>query len=145
MLSANINASIIESNQKYGEAERNLRSLAIRDGETIRGSRELQGQSPYLINTSIDYRNDNGTRAGLYFNMQGKTLEVVGNGINPDIYTQPFESLNFTFSKSFGINNKRSYGLPTSTTVSIVFELLGAAVVISIIKISSSSDALLDN
>ena len=28
-----------------------------------------------------------------------------------------------------------SYGLPTSTTVSIVFELLGAAVIISIIKI----------
>ena len=37
-----------------------------------------------------------------------------------------------------------SYGLPTSTTVSIVFELLGAAVVISIIKISSSSDAIID-
>ena len=37
-----------------------------------------------------------------------------------------------------------SYGLPTSTTVSIVFELLGAAVVISIIKISANTDALLD-
>ena len=37
-----------------------------------------------------------------------------------------------------------SYGLPTSTTVSIVFELLGAAVVISIIKISANSDALLN-
>ena len=37
-----------------------------------------------------------------------------------------------------------SYGLPTSTTVSIVFELLGAAVVISIIKISSSSEAFID-
>ena len=37
-----------------------------------------------------------------------------------------------------------SYGLPTSTTVSIVFELLGAAVAISIIKISSSSDAFID-
>ncbi len=37
-----------------------------------------------------------------------------------------------------------SYGLPTSTTVSIVFELLGAAVVISIIKISSNSDAFID-
>ena len=30
-----------------------------------------------------------------------------------------------------------SYGLPTSTTVSIVFELLGAAVVISLIKLSA--------
>ncbi|MCD4736262.1 MAG: inorganic phosphate transporter, partial [Bacteroidales bacterium] len=35
-----------------------------------------------------------------------------------------------------------TFGMPTSTTVSIVFELLGAAVGISIIKIYSSSDAL---
>lgn len=33
-------------------------------------------------------------------------------------------------------------GMPTSTTVSIVFELLGAAVAISLIKINSSPDAL---
>lgn len=33
-------------------------------------------------------------------------------------------------------------GLPTSTTVSIVFELLGAAVAISLIKINTSPDAL---
>ena len=37
-----------------------------------------------------------------------------------------------------------SYGLPTSTTVSIVFELLGAAVVISILKISADSDVLFE-
>lgn len=35
-----------------------------------------------------------------------------------------------------------TFGLPTSTTVSIVFELLGAAVGISLIKIMNSSDAL---
>ncbi|HHJ09297.1 MAG TPA: phosphate permease [Bacteroidetes bacterium] len=34
-----------------------------------------------------------------------------------------------------------TYGLPTSTTVSIVFELLGAAVAISIIKITRNPDA----
>ena len=37
-----------------------------------------------------------------------------------------------------------SYGLPTSTTVSIVFELLGAAVVISLIKISNIDDSVID-
>ncbi len=37
-----------------------------------------------------------------------------------------------------------SLGMPTSTTVSIVFELLGAAVAMSIIKISKNSDSLLD-
>lgn len=37
-----------------------------------------------------------------------------------------------------------SLGMPTSTTVSIVFELLGAAVAVSIIKISKNSDTLLN-
>ena len=36
-----------------------------------------------------------------------------------------------------------SLGLPTSTTVSIVFELLGAAVCMSLIKISSNDDSIL--
>ena len=108
--SLNINASVIESEQKYGEVEQNLRTLGLRNGESLDGKRQLQGQSPYLINTSIDYKNEN-LRAGLYFNMQGKTLEVVGNGISPDIYTQPFESLNFTFSRSFGEDNKKSINI----------------------------------
>ncbi len=109
-LSLNVNASIIESEQKYGKAEQSLRTLGLRSGETLDGSRELQGQSPYLINTSIDYRDDT-TRTGFYFNIQGKTLEVVGNGISPDIYTQPFESLNFTYSRSFGKDNKKSINI----------------------------------
>ncbi|RMB58589.1 inorganic phosphate transporter [Dokdonia sinensis] len=37
-----------------------------------------------------------------------------------------------------------SLGMPTSTTVSIVFELLGAAVAMSIVKISNNNDTLLE-
>ncbi|HYX05838.1 MAG TPA: inorganic phosphate transporter, partial [Bacteroidales bacterium] len=37
-----------------------------------------------------------------------------------------------------------TFGLPTSTTVSIVFELLGAAVAMTIIKISHNADGLQD-
>ena len=37
-----------------------------------------------------------------------------------------------------------TFGLPTSTTVSIVFELLGAAVAISLFKIFNSADTLAD-
>jgi phosphate/sulfate permease len=37
-----------------------------------------------------------------------------------------------------------TFGLPTSTTVSIVFELLGAAVAISLIKVFNSADTLAD-
>ena len=35
-----------------------------------------------------------------------------------------------------------TFGLPTSTTVSIVFELLGAAVAISILKIIGNSESI---
>ena len=37
-----------------------------------------------------------------------------------------------------------SWGLPTSTTVSIVFELLGAAVVMSLIKIINADASLIE-
>jgi phosphate/sulfate permease len=37
-----------------------------------------------------------------------------------------------------------TFGLPTSTTVSIVFELLGAAVVISLLKIYASTETIAD-
>ena len=39
---------------------------------------------------------------GLFYNVQGKTLEIVGTGVVPDVYTLPFHSLNFNFSKNFG-------------------------------------------
>ena len=70
--------------------------------------RNLQGQSPFLINSSLDYKNENGLRAGLFFNMQGKTLEVVGTGFAPDVYTQPYESLNLNMSKSYGKNQNKT-------------------------------------
>jgi len=37
-----------------------------------------------------------------------------------------------------------SFGLPTSTTVSIIFELLGASVIVAIVKIAASSDTMQD-
>jgi phosphate/sulfate permease len=37
-----------------------------------------------------------------------------------------------------------SFGLPTSTTVSIIFELLGASVIVAIIKIAGSPDTMQD-
>lgn len=50
-----INTSIIKSTQVYSESERTLRQLGLRDGETLTGDRELQGQSPFLINSSLNY------------------------------------------------------------------------------------------
>ena len=107
-LGININASVIESRQQYGASELSLRTKGLRDGESLGTYRNLQGQSPFLINSSLDYKNENGLRAGLFFNMQGKTLEVVGTGFAPDVYTQPYESLNLNLSKSYGKNQNKT-------------------------------------
>ncbi len=101
----NFNGSYIISDEKYSEDELALRTLGLREGETLGDSRSLQGQSPYLVNAGVDYNNvEKGFRGGLYFNVQGKTLEVVGDGFYPDVYTMPFNSLNLNLSKQFKNN-----------------------------------------
>ena len=102
------NASIISSTLEMADAEFERRQLAVRNGESVDRERDLQGQSPFLINAGFDYSDDeNGFRAGIFYNVQGETLEVVGTGIIPDVYTKPFNSLNFTLNKAFG-EDKRS-------------------------------------
>lgn len=104
-LSFNMNFSLIQSSLEMGDDELEARRLSLRDGEKLEDTRELQGQSPYLINVGLNYGNeDNGWQTGLFYNVQGETLEVVGTGDVPDAYTMPFNSLNFTLSKSFGKN-----------------------------------------
>ena len=107
----NFNFSIIESQQKFSEDERENREENLRIGEVLDSSRPLQGQSPYLINFGIDYGDDNGWNAGFFYNVQGETLQVVGNGNLPDVYTLPFNNLVFNASKTFGENKNSSISL----------------------------------
>ena len=104
-LSLKMNFSLIQSSLKMDAAELESRRLGLRDGEILKDTRVLQGQSPYLINIGLDYGNDLGWQLGLYFNTKGETLQVVGNGEVPDVYTMPFYSLNYVMNKSFGKNN----------------------------------------
>jgi outer membrane receptor protein involved in Fe transport len=111
----NFNASLIKSRQEMdkspnGEYESKL--LNLRDGQTMSDKRNLQGQSPYLINAGLSYHNDDkGLETGLFYNVQGKSLEVVGIGAIPDVYTMPFNSLNFTMSKTFGEDQNSSINI----------------------------------
>lgn len=101
-LSLNLNTSFINSEQKMSDAEYNGRLISNPDKD-ISNIRELQGQSPYLINLGLIYNSfANDIEVGTYFNVQGKTLEVVGIGNLPDVYTYPFNNLNFNLSKTFG-------------------------------------------
>ena len=111
-LQFNLNVSLIESQLNMSESEYQRRLLAARDGETIEKNRQLQGQAPFLINSGLDYSNpDNGFQIGVFFNVQGESLEVVGTGIVPDVYSQPFMGLNATASKTFGSKNNSKISL----------------------------------
>ncbi|GGE14405.1 TonB-dependent receptor [Psychroflexus salis] len=107
--SVNMNVSLIDSDVEMDPREFESRQLAARDGQTIDDTRELQGQSPFLINFSLNYDDfDNGWQSGLFYNVQGETLEVVGIRNVPDVYTQPFHNLSFQLTKTFGENNNSS-------------------------------------
>ena len=94
------------------EDEYNNRLNAARDGESISRTRDLQGQSPFLINSNIEFLNEEtGFQYGLFYNVQGRTLEVVGTGIVPDVYTVPFHSLNFNLKKFLDDDGKSSISI----------------------------------
>jgi outer membrane receptor for ferrienterochelin and colicin len=114
-----LNASYTKSELTMSDGEFDSRDANARIGETIGKKREMQGQAPFLINSSLNYTNqDLGLQTGLFFNIQGRTLEVVGLGGIPDVFTKPFESLNFTLNKSFGENKNSSIDIKVSNILS---------------------------
>ncbi|MGK0324568.1 MAG: TonB-dependent receptor, partial [Psychroserpens sp.] len=114
-LKFNANVSIIRSQLTMSDDEFQGRQASARDGETIDKERQLQGQAPFLINFGLDYNNKVlGLQTGLFFNVQGRTLEVVGIREVPDVYTKPFNSLNFTLNKTFGADKNASIDLKIS-------------------------------
>jgi len=85
-----------------------------------------------------------GIMAGVTFS--GGMMEVARKGIfHPQFFTMP-ELLTIFLAVMIAdiilLDLFNTYGLPTSTTVSIVFELLGAAVVVSLLKISAAGESL---
>ncbi|TYO99056.1 phosphate transporter family protein [Geothermobacter ehrlichii] len=85
-----------------------------------------------------------GLLAGVLFS--SGMMEVARKGIfHPEFFTMP-ELLTIFLAVMISdiilLDLFNTYGLPTSTTVSVVFELLGAAVVVSLLKIVDAGDSL---
>jgi len=84
-----------------------------------------------------------GILAGVTFS--AGMMEVARKGIfHPELFTMPelltiFLAVMITDVLLLDLFN--TYGLPTSTTVSIVFELLGSAVALSVIKLAAHADS----
>jgi outer membrane receptor protein involved in Fe transport len=96
------NITVVESSIEMTSTEFNARKGYEKEGETIEDTRQMAGQAPYMINAGISYENANGIDGGLFYNVNGPTLTVVGGGLFPDVYSEPFHSLNFNINKSFG-------------------------------------------
>src|SRR5690606_37163653 len=92
---------------EYSSRERNERI-----GENTDNTRKMAGQAPYIINTGLSYNSQtNGLEAALYYNIQGETLQYVGIADKPDVFTVPFNSLNFNANTALGQRKNMRLGV----------------------------------
>lgn len=113
----NGNYSLIESQQDLGVFEQARRSdpQNLRDGETPITERQLQGQSPWILNLGFGYNNrDSGWEGTVLYNVQGPTLEIVSDGNVGDVFTRPFNDLRLNLGKTFGKNKQNKITLRAS-------------------------------
>ncbi|RIH64623.1 TonB-dependent receptor [Mariniphaga sediminis] len=99
----NGNFTFVESLIDMTEIEFKSRKSYEKTGETIKDTRQMAGQAPYVINGGVSYNHyESGFDAGLFYNVKGPTLSIVGAGLFPDIFIKPFHSLNFSLNKKIG-------------------------------------------
>ncbi|MEQ8903719.1 TonB-dependent receptor [Ekhidna sp.] len=109
MFSVNGNITLVKSSIDMSDTELRNRRNNARTGEVIDETRTMAGQAPWIINAGVSYNNfETGLDAGLFYNVKGETLVVVGGGIDPDVFYQPFHSLNFNMNKLFGAKDQWS-------------------------------------
>jgi hypothetical protein len=69
-------------------------------GLSATGVRPLQGQSPYIINTGLQYTDpESGDGASIMINRVGRRIAFVGNVAIPDIYEHPRTVLDIQLTK----------------------------------------------
>lgn len=112
----NANVTYNSSSIQMSETEYQSRVDNAREGEQIEEYRIMAGMAPYLINTGLYYTGGQEgftkrLEGGLYYNVQGPTLSYVGAADRPDIYTEPFHSLNINASLKVGKEQKMTLGL----------------------------------
>ncbi len=87
------------------KSEKEIREDNKREGQQIGNYRSMYGQSPYIVNGFLTFSNDSkGLSINVSYNVQGKKLAVIGTGRYPDVFEQPFHSLNLKASKTIGKN-----------------------------------------
>lgn len=121
----NANFTYVESKIEMTDTEFNSRKGYQKVGEEVKNSRQMAGQSPYVINAGLTYGNQTyGIDAGLFYNVKGSTLQIVGAGLFPDIYNKSFHSLNFSLNKKFGQSKNTSIDLKVANLLNSKNEIV---------------------
>ncbi len=119
----NTNITLTQSSIAMTPSEKMSRELSAREGQIIGDRRAMAGQAPYIVNAGLAYAAKNKKfDAGLYLNVQGPTLLFVGYGNRSDVYSVPFNSLNFNSNYNFGPQDRMSIGFKVTNVLNDVKE-----------------------
>ncbi|NBB76123.1 MAG: TonB-dependent receptor, partial [Bacteroidetes bacterium] len=114
-LSMTTNITFVESIIQMTNQEFEVRKSFEKEGQDVDDKRQMAGQAPYIINAGLQYENPSfGLDGGLFYNIQGETLVVVGGGLFPDVYTEPFHNLRLNLNKSLGPEDRAALTLSVS-------------------------------
>jgi TonB-dependent receptor len=98
-LSGGFNYTFVESSVDITPAE--LAFIRIYE-PAAGGTRELTGQSPYIVNVDLTYNNPRwGTTVSLYYNILGERLSQVSPPGTPNVFEQPAPTLDLIWSQKF--------------------------------------------
>lgn len=81
-------------------------------GEGITEKRPMQGQSPYVFNSGIFYRDaDRNLQVNILHNIIGPRIMIIGTAYIPDTYEMPRNHIDITVTKGFGKNLEIKLGI----------------------------------
>ncbi len=104
-----LNISYIISSVEIDSVE--LTSIRATD-PSASSTRPLSEQSPFIVNAFLGYNNqDIGFDLSLVYNVSGPKIIINVKGGTPDIFAQPFNSLNLIANKTIGKEKQFTIGL----------------------------------
>ena len=122
-LSFSGNFTYVYSQIDMTEVEFSARKRYEKVGQNVENTRDMAGQAPYVVNAGLIYDNPRKQyNIGAFYNVKGRTLEVVGGGLFPDVYTEMFHSLNVSGSFSFGEEYNQTVSLKVANLLNDVRE-----------------------
>jgi outer membrane receptor protein involved in Fe transport len=97
--SGGINYTYVESSVDITAAE--LAFIRVYEPDAS-GTRELTGQSPYILNADLTYNNPrSGSTLSVYYNVFGERLSQVSPPGTPNVFEQPAPTLDVIWNQKF--------------------------------------------